>query len=754
MTHRTVDFRYAPPRAWTCIGRPDDPFKTLVDERGRLLYDFHRQGARYGTFRFGRVVSFAVHTAAQPLKVTQQTESARIPVVVTQIDYPHATLTLRSFGHLHGGGLRTDIVLWQIDAATDRAEIVGGLWLEIQGQNERFAPAGRASSSFVYAHAPEEMPQWRGLNDLFTVHTDVDVNEMAQAPFLVSTSPLQVASAYDHGPSSGLRSEFEFIRVGSPARGALCFPQNHSQVEGIDLAWAEAALTEERRFWAGYELLPGTLSIPDEGIMEMVTACARNILQAREIQDGLPEFQVGPTIYRGLWIIDGYFFLEAAQFTGRSEDAFRGIDALLRRVRPNGAIEERTLDTKDTGLALATIVRQCELMDDSARLRELWPTLRRAVDYVRSLYEEACQLPVDDPAHGLLPASFANGGLGGIRAEYTTVLWMMVGVKAVARAATRLGLADEADAINDFFAQLYTAFREHADRDRQTTADGVSYLPMLKTGSGTHHWIHNFPSDPLPWEAVNAGTATWAFAHAIYPGQILAPDDSLVQDFCQLLDQLDDRQGIPAATGWLPFEAVWSYAASFYAHVWLYAGRPDKAVDYLYAFANHASPTRVWREEQSLAHIGLDQQIGDMPHNWASAEFIRLVRNLLVFERGDTLELLSGLPSEWLVTGKRLEVATPTRYGQVYLSLEISEEGHGKLAVAIQSNPGVDPAIVCICLPITEATKKFSIQIQGSLMEIVEAERLQIDEWDLQPVEGFPRVKIVSKSVSGQSMRS
>ena len=35
--------------------------------------------------------------------------------------------------------------------------------------------------------------------------------------------------------------------------------------------------------------------------------------------------------------------------------------------------------------------------DDVERLRELWPTLHRAVDYVRSLHEEACQLPEDAP---------------------------------------------------------------------------------------------------------------------------------------------------------------------------------------------------------------------------------------------------------------------------------------------------------------------------------------------------------------------
>ncbi|MEZ4638838.1 MAG: hypothetical protein R2856_28390 [Caldilineaceae bacterium] len=89
--------------------------------------------------------------------------------------------------------------------------------------------------------------------------------------------------------------------------------------------------------------------------------------------------------------------------------------------------------------------------------------------------------------------------MGGIRAEYTTVLWMMVGVQAVARAAIRLGLTDEADEINAFFTKLYTAFREHAERDQQVTADGVRYLPMLKPGGGTHHWIQDFPGDPLPW---------------------------------------------------------------------------------------------------------------------------------------------------------------------------------------------------------------------------------------------------------------
>lgn len=123
-----------------------------------------------------------------------------------------------------------------------------------------------------------------------------------------------------------------------------------------------------------------------------------------------------------------------------------------------------------------------------------------------------------------------------------------------------------------------------------------------------------------------------------------------------LLDLRDDEEGVPATTGFLSYRGVWTYAAAIAANVWLYAGRPDKAIDYLYAFANHAYPTRVWREEQPLRAGGHWQLCGDMPHNWASAEFIRLVRHLLVFERDDGLELLPGLPPEWVYDGASLRV--------------------------------------------------------------------------------------------------
>lgn len=59
---------------------------------------------------------------------------------------------------------------------------------------------------------------------------------------------------------------------------------------------------------------------------DFLTACARNIQQAHEVRDGKLTFQVGPTVYRGLWIVDGNFILEAARYLGYDSAAQAGLE--------------------------------------------------------------------------------------------------------------------------------------------------------------------------------------------------------------------------------------------------------------------------------------------------------------------------------------------------------------------------------------------------------------------------------------------
>ena len=60
--------------------------------------------------------------------------------------------------------------------------------------------------------------------------------------------------------------------------------------------------------------------------------------------------------------------------------------------------------------------------------------------------------------------------------------------------------------------------------------------------------------------------------------------------------------------------------------------------------------------------------MGDGDHGWAAAEFLSLVRQILVRETPRGLELLSGVPASWMSSGLRLSGAT-TSFGT--LDLEV-----------------------------------------------------------------------------------
>ena len=127
-----------------------------------------------------------------------------------------------------------------------------------------------------------------------------------------------------------------------------------------------------------------------------------------------------------------------------------------------------------------------------------------------------------------------------------------------------------------------------------------------------------------------------------------------------------EAQGLVLDTGWLK-DGIWNYFASFYGHAWLWLGSGGKAAETLYAFGNHASPLLVWREEQMPVGQG-EQVVGDMPHNWASAEFIRLVRHSLILERGGELHLFEAFPPAWAKPGAVTKVKDIlTEFGPVSL---------------------------------------------------------------------------------------
>jgi hypothetical protein len=491
------------------------------------------------------------------------------------------------------------------------------------------------------------------------LHADPTRVAIGTETILSSPQSFEAATLSDGPKDHRVRLTFKPVKLTGGAEGQLVVGVGRGQnPQLVPKDWSAAVSLRRRaeQYWERADLPYGRIQVPDLGIQAQLDSAIRNIYQAREIKEGLPAFQVGPTCYRGLWVVDGSFLMEAVAFLGRVDDARAGMQYLLGFQRDDGAVMIIDGHWKETGIALWALTRHARLTNDPTWLFEVWPNVERGFDYIRSMRARTWGDP-KAPNFKLIPDGFSDGGLSGKYPEYTNVYWTLVGMRAAIDAAEWLGLLMQAAEWQQEYDDFYAAFRHAAERDMVTDAHGNRCLPIRMRDD----------------QNVPVQKAQWAFLHALFPGKIFAPDDPLVQGNLAMLRSVE-REGLVYDTGWVA-KGVWNYFGSFYAHGWLWTGDGQKAARTLYAFANHASPLLVWREEQRPLGEG-PEVCGDMPHNWASAELIRLVRHLLVLERESELHLFEGLPPAWVRPGAVTRMQNVlTEFGPISFELRAAADG-------------------------------------------------------------------------------
>ncbi len=610
-----VDFSYSPPEWQTAICLPDDPHKSLVDRSGELLYHFDRGGREFGT-------RISVQVADSTVWKKQELYSPRVPIVRTR---------------LAASGL--DIL--------EEAFTVTGL------------DDSTVHNDLLLMHVKNNGAQERRLRPRIVVNTTLGFQLVGQHAVIDNhetvTSSLRMTGTDGR---NGILLEPLVIAPGALADiVALVSGGASPGIVGMTVNEARECRTAAVRYWEEAGLPYARFEIPDPGIQDLVNSSIRNIWQAREIKKGLPAFQVGPTHYRGLWIVDGAFLLEAAAILGAGAQARSGVAYELTYQQSDGRIEVMHDYWKENGIVLWTCVRHAELTQDKAWLESIWPELERIVSYIRTLRKRSLQNP-SWLCGGLIPPGIIDGGIHhSEKGDYSNVYWNLAGLKAACSACRWLGKEEEGEAWQKEYDEFYRAFRAAAQRDMLSDPHGNRYLPTVMGNIG----------DQLPQRA------QWAFCHAVYPGEIFPVNDSLVAGNLAMLEATE-KEGMVYGTGW-DASGIWNYFASFYAHAWLWQGEGRKASMILYAFANHAAPVLDWREEQSLRGQPY-KKVGDMPHNWASAEFIRLTVHLLALDRLDEMHLLEGMPGQWLGPGMVTSlngIATP--FGPLTMNVRVDKSG-------------------------------------------------------------------------------
>jgi hypothetical protein len=617
-----VDFRYSPPEWQALICLPDDPCKTLVDKSGALLYHCNQGGREFGTVITVEVCSNAVWQR-------QELQSPRHPIVQTHFAAEGAKIVEETF------------------AVTDQASM-----------------GGHSRNDLVLVHVANTGVETQTFAPKLIVDTALGCRLEDQSVVVNNHETIR-CSLKMTGLTEGKKVQLENMTVpaGQTATFFALYCDGDKIVESPStVKQALAAREHAVKYWVKAPLPYGRVEVPDAGIQALIDSAIRNIWQARDIKKGVPVFQVGPTVYRGLWIVDGAFLLETAALLGAGDQARNAIAYTLSQQKPNGAFEVLSPQYyKENGIVIWTCVRHAMLTQDKAWLESVWPKLEKSAGYIKELRQRSLEdvSALDD---GLNPPGEIDGGLSGQQTgfkqpEFSSVYWNLAGMRSLIQAAHWLGKTDSATLWQKEYDDFYATFRKAAARDTRQDGEGNSYVPIFMANQGNE----------MPQRG------QWSFCHAVYPGQIFARDDSLVTGNLAML-KATERENMVYGTGW-DATGIWTYFASFYAHAWLWQGDGGKALQLLYAFANHAAPILDWREEQALKGKPY-KKVGDMPHNWASAEFIRLTLHLLEIDRGDELHLFEGLPRQWAKAGMatRLNgIATP--FGKLTLELKIASDG-------------------------------------------------------------------------------
>ena len=479
-----VDFRYALPWWQSAICLPDDPDKALVGKEGQVLLDFGGGGFR----NFGICLQPDIIGGAK--WVRQQTISARTPVMQTWKDAAGVEVLEETF-----------VVTPKIGEPPFLSDPKRRIIVLITLKNTTGTETVCRPALHINCVAPAKSSTG---NKIVTIGQDTRIS---------SASGIEALEARSKTESALLLTP---VTLAPGASRQVVFTVDHHNNQFQPTATVAEALSLRDaacRWWESAGLPFDTIQVPDADIQAMLESCVRNIWQAREIKSGKPAFHVGPTVYRGLWIVDGSFLLESAAILNRAKDARAGVEYMLSHQKPNGSFEVIRRFWKENGIVLWAVTRHAMLTQDKEWLRAQWPALQRVVKAIQNLRTQASK----DPTalnFGLLPPGFVDGGIDGSDAsEFSNTEWCLVGLKAAIAAAHWLGDQSSAVAWQKEYDDFYGAFRKAAARDTRKDKLGNSYLPTMMGNVGNY----------VPQKG------QWSFCHAVYPGQIFSQGDALAE---------------------------------------------------------------------------------------------------------------------------------------------------------------------------------------------------------------------------------
>lgn len=403
--------------------------------------------------------------------------------------------------------------------------------------------------------------------------------------------------------------------------------------------------------------------LPDERLQQAVDANRAYLLLLHDPGD----ITAGPSTYHRFWFRDAAYQLAALGRWGFHAEVADVLDSYPDRQRSDGFFYSQWREWDANGAALWAVASHYRLTKDDEIVDRLLPSLRQAVNWIERSRRRARR--DGSELEGLLPAGVSAEHLGPFDYYYWDDFWSLRGLLDGAYLARARGEQQAADRIS-------TA----AERFRHDILRSI-----MSTRARTRATV--IPAGP--YRGIDAGMIGSLVACS--PLGLLPADDPWIAG---TLEVIRERFCVgDAFYQAISHTGLGTYLTLQIAAVELQRG-DIRAWRRLKWFLDAATPTFTWPE---AIHPQLGGGcMGDGHHGWAAADFLNLVRDVLVQDASDgATEALSLLPPEWV--HREVEVRdAPTHSGR--LSYQLTWDGdrpvlawEWKQGGGTLRAPGLDP---------------------------------------------------------------
>jgi hypothetical protein len=382
------------------------------------------------------------------------------------------------------------------------------------------------------------------------------------------------------------------------------------------------------------------VELPDKKLTEAFNLCKCHLMLADDGDYITP----GPATYHHYWFRDSAYLVTALDRLGLHDDARRKLLDYPSRQDRDGFFLSQPGEWDSAGQAIWTLMEHYRLSEDRRFLEQMFEPMVKGADWIVRTRKKQNE---PGPTFGLLPPGFSAEHFGPNDFYYWDDFWGAAGLRDTAQAAEILGVR--------------SAWVKYEEETGKFLADIRASLAHVERRIGRAVMTTG------PYRRIDS--AMIGAVAALYPLRLFDPFDPLMEntlaalhECCMFEHGFFQNMIHSGINAYLTLHIA-------HCHVLRREARAWPLIKYVLA---KATSVGTWPEAIHPATGG--GCMGDGMHLWAAADWLLILRDLLLFEDGQNLVLLPAAPDDWFEWGGRIDVReAPTHFGPVSYRVEARE---------------------------------------------------------------------------------